>query len=41
MPIAAAAAKSPSATPSATYDTITVQRINVAEPNGTTLDHRQ
>jgi len=35
LPIAAAAAKSPSATPSATYDTITVQRINVVDPDGT------
>ena len=36
LPIAAAAAKSPSVTPSATYDTITVQRINVADADGTT-----
>jgi hypothetical protein len=36
LPITAAAAKSPSATPSATYDTITVQRINVADTDGTT-----
>src|ERR1700678_1398067 len=36
LPIAAAAAKSPSATPTASYDTITVQRINVADADGTT-----
>jgi hypothetical protein len=36
VPIAAAAAKSSSATPTATYDTITVQRINVADADGTT-----
>ena len=36
LPIAAAAAKSSSAIPSATYDTITVQRINVADADGTT-----
>jgi hypothetical protein len=36
VPIAAAAAKSPPATPSASYDTITVQRINVADADGTT-----
>jgi NAD(P)-dependent dehydrogenase (short-subunit alcohol dehydrogenase family) len=36
LPIAAAAAKSSSVTPSATYDTITVQRINVADADGTT-----
>jgi hypothetical protein len=36
LPIAAAAAKSSSATPPATYDTITVQRINVADADGTT-----
>jgi len=34
LPIAAAAAKSPSAT-SASYDTITVQRIDVVDPDGT------
>jgi hypothetical protein len=32
VPVAAAAAKSPSAA----FDTITVQRINVADPDGTT-----
>ena len=36
VPVVAAAAKSSAATPSATYDTITVQRINVADPDGTT-----
>ena len=37
LPIAAAAAESSSAAiPSATYDTITVQRINVADADGTT-----
>lgn len=36
VPIAAAAAKASSAPPSATYDTITVQRINVADADGTT-----
>jgi hypothetical protein len=36
LPIAAAAAKSPSATPTASFDTITVQRINVADADGTT-----
>jgi hypothetical protein len=39
-PVASAAARSPSATPSgapsASYDTITVQRINVADADGTT-----
>jgi hypothetical protein len=36
LPIADAAAKSSSATPSPTFDTITVQRINVADADGTT-----
>jgi hypothetical protein len=36
LPIADAATRSPSATPSATFDTITVQRINVADADGTT-----
>jgi hypothetical protein len=36
LPIAAAASKSASGAPSATYDTITVQRINIADADGTT-----
>jgi hypothetical protein len=36
LPIATAAAKPPSATPTASFDTITVQRINVADADGTT-----
>jgi len=36
LPIAAAAAKSPSAPPTASFDTITVQRINIADADGTT-----
>jgi fructose-bisphosphate aldolase class 1 len=36
LPIAAAAAKPSSATPTASFDTITVQRINVADADGTT-----
>src|SRR5258708_20917194 len=34
--LATSAAKSPSATPTASFDTITVQRINVADADGTT-----
>ena len=36
LPIAAAAAKSSPMTPSVAFDTITVQRINVADADGTT-----
>ena len=36
LPIATAAAKSPSAAPTASFDTITVQRINVTDADGTT-----
>jgi hypothetical protein len=36
LPISTAAAKPPSATPTASFDTITVQRINVADADGTT-----
>lgn len=36
LPIAAAATKSSSTTPTASFDTITVQRINVADADGTT-----
>ncbi len=36
VPVADAAAKSPATTPTASFDTITVQRINVADADGTT-----